>query len=262
MGRRHAVGARELGHDVVVFDAADAARRRAQADGFSCSESWPFGADAMIIATPASDHVGRVGAAAPDVPILVEKPLAMRSTDVLAPRQQTYVAYNWRFHPAVDVVRSVAEPLVGLELFVTTDMRNWPGSHYADALLECSHEVDLALALAGPAYLVDAAHVGGSWILDLRHGRGCETRILIDGCAASEKRGLRFQTASYDGGYDVPPTDSRSVAALAESYQLELAEFLDAAAGRRRTAPRLATLADGLAVLRILDAARAAVGVD
>lgn len=155
IGSRHARNAKALGHDVRVFD-SDFSR------GEPISDVWLFRPQAAIICTPASVHHlsamhlqgnGFAG------PLFVEKPIATGRAEIFNrwPHPVTMVGYNLRFHPAVEHMRR-CRPTSG-DLTLECDSRTWPGAAYGDLLLECSHEIDLALALgaepdiAGTTYL-------------------------------------------------------------------------------------------------------------
>jgi predicted dehydrogenase len=60
------------------------------------------------------------------------------------------VGYNWRFHPELQALRRlVNEPWTAV-LDCSTDINRWPGRDYGDPLLECSHEIAVALQWLGP----------------------------------------------------------------------------------------------------------------
>lgn len=261
--------------------------------------AWAWGPDAVVIATPAATHSELCWRAIKlGLPIMVEKPLALSGEDWWKPynlqkgsfEEMTtgragfmksdhvglntgdgsalvHVAFNWRFHPLVCAFRQKAAtlgPARVATIWIATDMRTWPGASYADALLECSHELDLALDLFGPAelgpYAPERDALRDAWRLELHHASGCRTIVTIVGLAARPARGLRAMFDEYEGGYDVPPGDPRSAEALDISYARELRYFLDEAAGRTppdyEGSPRPASLRDGLEVLRLVDRAR------
>ena len=304
MGRRHATLALELGCDVAVYDPAhnseqlvlellpyttynaDLARQQ-QVVAFSREDdAWAWEPDAVVIATPAYMHSENLHEAAVrlGVPIFIEKPLALSVNDYRGEgacwvagdagftMPHVQVGYNWRFHPIVCGFRQRAVelgPARVASIWVASDMRTWPGKNYADALLECSHELDLALDLFGPVELgspvtpVKRDIMRDAWRLELHHATGCRTFVTIAGLAARPLRGLRALFGEYEGGYDVPPDDPRSVEALDISYVRELRYFLDVVAGRTPPdydgSPRPASLQDGLNVLELVDRARALV---
>ncbi len=269
MGRRHAVNAAALGHDVRVSDRDVARQEAAVGDGFAHAPAW-WVPDAVVIATPVATHQAlQKSARAPHV--LIEKPLALSEADFLQGYAagdfvnikggRTWVGHNWRFHPAVATLRDAlaGETMLSALFCCLADMRAWPGQGYGDALLECgSHEVDTALHLLGPAVLRSAVRevrVDG-WTLVLRHDSGCETTVAVRGDVSAPQRTCRLWTSRETVcGYDLPPSDRLSQEAVERSYLDEMAAFL-AAATVQPVDARLAGLADGMAVLRILDEAR------
>lgn len=267
-GRRHAENARALGCEVGVQDADPRRVTAAVAEGFldaTGREDWLADVDAVVVASPASDHAAQIRAWAA-TPLFVEKPLALSASEVASlgvVPAAVQVGYNWRWHPLVSAFRSRRieagdAPATSAALWVFTDRRDWPGAGYADTLLECSHEIDLALDLFGPATLTSARRFDGTtWRLVLAHASGGTSLVMLDDSGRyPASRGLRATWDMWEGGYDVPLTDPRTADALAESYRVELFAFLR---GVARGVPVAPTLADGLAVLAICDAARAGV---
>lgn len=273
-GRRHAANAKALGCEVMVHDEKWAAPLY---DG-SADQYWvaaneggarAWDPDAVVIATPAATHAELVTAWRA-LPILCEKPLALAATDLdwtEAPRVQ--VGCNWRWHPLVTRFRSEWQATPERALFwCVTDMASWPGSGYAETLLEIgSHEVDLALYLFGPATLDTAVRTPGPerdrWTLKLAHSSGTVSEIVLVGDEPDRpSRGLRAQRGAHLGGYDVnygPPgvAEAPEAEALFYSYYAEMRAFLEAV---KSGEPMTPSLADGLAVLRIIDEARAFAG--
>jgi hypothetical protein len=105
-----------------------------------------------VIAVPAEHHLSSLYAvreAHPRCSVLLEKPVADRALDdqnvrrCMALGGVIAVGYCWRFHPFAQQVRSVRRSIRDLTLYVASDMRTWPGHHYADPLREFSHELDL-----------------------------------------------------------------------------------------------------------------------
>lgn len=285
MGRRHAANAAASGHDVAVYDPALSAVPAADdVKGFRCrteQDAWDWGPSAIVVASPASTHVRWLWEASSRADaVFVEKPLGLSIADLsrdgvsfaeayaMAGHQvRIQVGCNWRFHPLVCEFRRRLTEAHGMArqaiFWIQADDRTWPGQGYADTLLEMgAHEIDLALWFFGPATLASAERLrdGTAWRIALRHAAGSTSTVVLDGRAAKPSRGLRVQWDGWDGGYDVPAADPRTPEALAVSYARELRYFLDTAAGLvppdYEGSPRPATLADGMAVLRIIDEVR------
>lgn len=138
------------------------------------SSALAFRPDAAIVASPATEHLAVARAlVAQAVPVLVEKPfadkiegLAELVSDAEAKRVPLFVAYNLRFHPMVQRVRTLlAEEAIGRVLTVRAEvgqyLPDWrPGQPYREgvsarrdlgggALLELSHEIDYVSWLFG-----------------------------------------------------------------------------------------------------------------
>lgn len=282
MGARRARVARDAGWTVGAYDQAGRTQPYVARDFATEEEAWAWHPDAVFICTPVSQHARLLWRSVPR-PTLVEKPLALCAADVSlaghagAPADmeawlsqtdydRVVVGNNWRFHPLVRELRRLRAdhpatthgPVLHSVFWCYDDMRTWPGHDYADILLEAgAHEVDLVRHLCGPQDLVSTTRpTPSSWRLRLRHAGG-ESIVVLDG-ASAPLRGCRIDCGSYLGGYDVHIDDPRDMQALDESYRLETEHFLACASGQAQPDTGTpATLADGLGVLRILDAARA-----
>lgn len=288
MGRRHVKNAVALGHDLRVYDPAHRPSMGEMEFLGREEAGWEWGPDAVVVASPAREHARAFWQARRlKVPALVEKPLALSVDDLHAtlPRDRVpqharawaveAVGYNLRFDPVLGHGASVHLPDVGrplaARLEVSCDMATWPGV-YDDALLECSHEVDLALWLLGPARLAGAAGGGATWELLLEHESGCATSVRVDGRRPGYRRGgavegekgtWRWQwTLGGRSRSEVVPHGGRGRAGYSatwdveRTYRDELAAFLESAR-TGELAPGMASVADGEAVLRVLDGARA-----
>jgi predicted dehydrogenase len=252
IGSRHARNAKALGHDVLLCDvshqnAASLAYELTLPAGWSDSPNPAYlaAADAVLICTPASTHElvatqilrdGYVKA------LFVEKPLALSSHAPIFqewPHPVTMVGYNWRFHPEIVPLRELARLGGTLRLTCHTDMRTWPGTGYADPLLECSHEIDLACAWLGDPTSIEGGpwHGQGAWV-QMQHPRGGS---IIDVRWYTEAlRELRLHLPGWTSVHAKvsvhPPGEGYEAPALRESYVLELQHFLDAVEGGTPTA--------------------------
>jgi predicted dehydrogenase len=188
IGRRHLRNLQTLGAGALIgFDptagAADvAAREHGIRTTTSLDDVWAFTPAAVFITAPSHRHVPlALEAARRGCDLFVEKPLSDRLDDIdqlrrLAEQQQlvTMVGCNMRFHPGpAAVARLVRERAIGevlaARIHTGSYLPAWrPGTRYLDsysakreqgggAVLDCIHELDLALWYFGPADLVAAA---------------------------------------------------------------------------------------------------------
>lgn len=227
--------------------------------------------DAFFVCTPAETHLHVVDAVLgywPDdrrIGVFIEKPafhttrafgaLHRRrplSDDKLmrlsaAPQDNvlTLVGYNWRFHEDVLAFRRrhisrwtdnarVAE-VSEAKLWVRCDSSTWPGRNYGHGVLECSHEIDLALWLFGGGTVrhIDRLRADGHAYRivvtrDGERGNGerAVTEVTIDDRSPCYSRGLEVVYA--DGVRDGwsctdTPTDLKKVE---RSYSAETASAL------------------------------------
>lgn len=267
MGQRHAAHALALGHDVTVFDPQQTVPRTLYVD------DWRH-AHVVVIASPARFHAAHLARAlANRQHAFIEKPLAISVGDATdgclawaTAGLTTQVGYNWRFSPVLQSIKAHPPIWEQATFWIHCDMADWPGHDYADALLECSHEIDLALWLLGPATLIRATvnMMRTSWDLDLAHTSGACSRVIIDVASHTYERGFtlrgpqRLITYAWDRDQHVARVgDGRGVivepSSVLDTYRDELAHFLVCAA---KGDPSACALPDGLAVLAICDAAR------
>lgn len=263
MGRRHATNASALGHTVRVYDPrfGYSAGKEVPPDdamaGFveNVAAGYEWEPDAAVVAVPAARHLDELFGLLnrTRARVLVEKPMVLDTQ--LAPEIEAWtglvgrrlrVAYNLRHHLGVlKLQRRLSE--VGevrrARFWMKSDMRAWPGAEYADALLEYSHELDLARFLLGP-FAVERAQTWGdtSWSLDLCHASGALSHVLIDARCRHYWRGceiwgsdacLNLDWNAPSGGSAVwsdPREEDRSVAydyvSPEGTYRAELAAFL------------------------------------
>jgi predicted dehydrogenase len=260
IGQRHAANARALGHEVKIFDKRED-RGTNPLNGYAWSQFASEPIDAVLICTPAAthEHVARLLRQYDYTgPLFVEKPIALRSDAPIFrdwPHPVTMVGYNWRFHPEI-------APLAGLMAFggtlhldVKTDMRQWPGAYAdADPILECSHEVDLALHWLGD---VTGIHGGsldvgaGAW-LQLQHQRA-DSIIDLRWRRDPAPRAYTLHLASGTTLHARIGTHQEALG-LASSYAGELLHFLEAVRANQEMEPfefRGCTFTEGLRVVEI-----------
>lgn len=227
IGRRHSAILAELGHRAVGYDperGGDTLAGVEVADGF---EEALDGADAVVIASPSSEHAAQARRAIEQgIPTLVEKPLAADAARAAELERLAHdrgvllaVGMNLRHHPAVLALRGLlAEGALGRVLRAAAWCGSWlpgwrPGTDYRTAysasrelgggvLLDVAvHELDYLLWLLGPATEVtaiarhvsylefDAEDVG---LIALTLRGGAVVQLAVDYFDRSYHRGCRI----------------------------------------------------------------------
>ncbi|MSQ03884.1 MAG: Gfo/Idh/MocA family oxidoreductase [Myxococcales bacterium] len=260
MGAHHLRHLGELGHQVLVVDAA----RGHHGD--------PRGVDAVVVATPTESHVA---VATPwlerGVPVLVEKPLAgsLAAGRALAGFAHCSVGHVERFNPAFLALGAVDARFVQAERLAPWADRGLDVDVVLDLMI---HDLDLFWSLTrSPVREVRADGLAvRSGLFDIVHARveteaghvGVFTASRISrrpsrtfrvfspgGYASLDLRahvGVRLDDRLVEFSMDVRPTDA---------LRSELIAFLDAAAGG---SPFPVPAADALPALAMADAIRAA----
>lgn len=187
IGRRHARNLVSLGVDTIAYDPLGLARERLAAESPTVlchgelDAVWASRPDAVIVGTPPDSHVPlALEAARRGAHIMVEKPLSFSldgvdklEAEVTARGLVHMVACNMRFHPGpASVKRTLASGVLGQIVYARVQtgsyLPRWrpEQDHRASysasprmggALLDCIHEIDLALWYFGPAKLVASA---------------------------------------------------------------------------------------------------------
>jgi len=248
IGTRHVKNLIALGHDVTGHDN----RNEALWLGEACRLARTFSdlmhsqPEAVLICTPASTHATvakQLLTAGYQSALFVEKPLALCVEDAEVfktwPYPTTMVGYNLRFHHKVRRMREeIPSPTKGL-FSLHCDMRTWPGT-YAEPVLECSHELDLALWCGAPTTVSKVSQVEhrarlelGPWTVDL----DWQTHSGFRRWAISDGR----RAAQYTFG---SPDDLGT-----KMYHYEVAHFLDCA---QRGIATSTPFADGIRVLDVV----------
>lgn len=251
---------------------AEAAGPRARAH--DSARSLVDGGDvgAVIVASPAEHHLdGAAVAAGAGLPTLVEKPPASDLTGALslaALAPAPWIGFNRRFDPGVRALRRRVPdrgPLE-MELRLAYRRRSWaPRTVDDDVLLDLGpHVVDLARWLGRSPIETVAAELGPDRArLELAGGR------LVATATVSSDQLHAESVVLHSGGRPVVKHRAGGPAALVtgrlaalrgrphplvDSLAAQLRAF--AAAVHGRPAPDLATAADGVAVMAVLEAAR------
>lgn len=229
IGARHARNLLALGRrDLVLFDPSREARERLAAEhGLRCAataeEALDSGPRAALVCSPPESHVPlALEAARRGIDLFLEKPLAASlegvealAREVAARRLVAMVACNMRFHHGPATLRNLlAEGAAGEPLWARIHscsfLPRWrPSQDYrrsytaspeqGGALLDCIHEIDLALWLLGPATLRAAAvaparaiglGVDGLAELLLDHAGGALSSVHVDFVTRDYRRGI------------------------------------------------------------------------
>jgi predicted dehydrogenase len=249
IGRRHLGNLLALGADVVAMDVSPEAIEKARSayPHAHYGDSLPFaGLDALVIATPLDSHLPLVEeAVARRLPFFVEKPLG---TLEQLPRWRkiaaldlpvNQVGYNLRFHAAALALK-VDHPSPSVGYFnCCSDMRHWPGRGYGSALLEMSHEIDLAMWFGAPTDDVTGWVNGNE--AEVEFGPYTDRwRVYLNGTATSYSRW--WYVDGEDESFDAASELGTAM------YYAEMAHFLKRV---RSGGPTRCPLADGLRVLEV-----------
>jgi len=204
IGSRHLRNLEQLGVErLLVCEPDSTQREQLQAElpthKYYSNLKDTFGEDpeAVIVASPSAYHEEHTAAAlARRCAVFVEKPLSYRlgRTGVLAQEAEdkrivTMVACNMRFHPGPATVHRLLNAgaigdLISYRVHTGSYLPDWrPHQDFREsysasvetggAILDCIHELDLALWYAGPARLIAAKRLPG-------HPIGLETDGLAE----------------------------------------------------------------------------------
>lgn len=249
--------------------------------------------DLLVVAAPAAHHLSLAAeAAAVGVPSLVEKPPAadLATAERLAGLDpQPYLAFNRRFLQGIELRdRIPAEGWLELDLELRFRRGDW-GAHEADdeALLDAGiHLIDLAchLTQSAPIAVRQAAIAPERATLELELTRGrarisCATdRSHQEALTVRDRAGKTLASTSWGGiGARLSPLFGRpDPLILSLQRQLEAlrdlapqphhplypAEVGGGAVGGRRRRMQLASAADGIAAMSVVEAARRSAALD
>lgn len=307
IGQRHLRNLVALGcRDVVAFE-PDEARRAEVARELhvtavaALADVWTTSPDVALVTAPSFLHVPlALEAARHGCDLFIEKPLSHTMTDVAALEHEarrrdlvTLVGCNMRFHPGPATVKRLIDDraigtLLSARLQTGSYLPEWrPGTDYrvgysasaaqgGGAILDCIHEIDLALWYLGRGRLAAAVtrpassiglDVEGLAELLLEHETGAVSSVHLNFLQRDYRRGC--QVVGSDGTiyWDFAMPQVRVVRGDAEElfplpadwsinqmYVDEMTHFLECVAARR---PTTAPLADGAAALELALAARA-----
>lgn len=270
---------------------------------FTCfDDSLAWNPEAAIISTPATDHLSKaLPLARIGVPLLIEKPVGTGS-ELLADWQELLhlskkipiaVAYVLRHDPCVAFLQDQLNTgklgkLIEADFYCGSWLPDWrPGLDYRScvsaqrslgggALLELSHELDLAQYLLGGIKL-DASFLEESKLLEVdvedsaillgHSATGCSVAIRLNFCTKPAKRYAVFRGSAgeicwnlLEGAVTVTQgeinQESHTFAPAASSYDRyyqQMKHFLDCVA---RTAEPMCSLSEGLHAVDLVSQAR------
>ena len=225
IGTRHLRNLRQLGlREVAAFDISASRRAVIRQDlGLWVPETleaaWDYGPDVVVVATPPQHHVAlALEAVRRGCRVFLEKPLSHSAdgvpelcTEIDRRGVQSMVACNMRFHPGPAIVkrliedRAVGAPIAA-RLHTGSYLPRWrPAQDYrtsysaspdvGGAVLDCIHELDLALWYLGPAQLRGAV-VRPARSLGLE-ADGLAEILLEHDCGAISSVHLNFVQRDY-----------------------------------------------------------------
>lgn len=307
IGRRHVRNLRAAGVErlqVVDADrgAADTVARECGASvAASLEEALQRGAARAFICTPSHLHVQQARTAAEaGVDLFIEKPLShsLEGVDALATlaaerRVVTMVGCNMRFHPGPRAVKRLLDEraigsVIAARVYTGSYLPRWrpwqdyrrsysASADHGGAILDCIHEIDLALWYFGPAAVRACATVPASSIgldtdglaeLILSHDRGVLSSVHLNflqrdyarSCVVIGTEGtIEWSFRDREVRVLGPSGDICQRIAEPEQWDMnqmyvdELAHFLDAS---RKRVPTMNPVGEAAAALRVAVEAR------
>ena len=219
IGQRHIKNLMTLkAGEIIAFDVLEE-RRQAVRTEFgietvnAIEEVWDRKPDVVLVTASTNMHVPlALQAAGHGCHLFIEKPLSHTldglerlSAEVERRRLVTMVGCNMRFHPGPATVKRLLEEgvigqVIAARIQTGSFLPRWrPGQDYRQsysaspewggAILDCIHEIDLALWYLGPAQMLTAAHVPARSIgleteglaeIILRHESGTLTNVHLN----------------------------------------------------------------------------------
>lgn len=266
---------------------------------YSKDDAIRDGVDAAIICSPASQHLSDAMAfLEQEIPVLIEKPLsdnlckAKELRDKVSHKEKILVGYTLRFAEGFDYLQTLIVAgrlgkIVRARFVSQSYLPDWrPDQDYrlsvsasselgGGALLELSHEIDMALSILGrfDSLRAELGNTGKLQIsaedyakLSLRSADGADVSVDLD---FSSEVSSRFIEIDGESGQIVWDLLENSVAVQVASEGMSQIQFADQRAdfftrqlnhffqlvgGKTRTP--LVGLDDGIAVLEVVEAAR------
>ena len=282
IGLRHAKNLIELGCEVYGFDPEPGRIALLIHAGGKHKPEWEeaYRPDAVVVATPTSEHVNTALPYLGFCPVFMEKPIADRSLGIL--EKVVMVGNNLRFHPAVKQCKAwLDDRIIGDVLWasLTCAQHNDRPAYLRDGVILNwgAHEVDLALHLFGPAQITAASANEDDSIADiiLVHSyTGIRSTIHLDYVTRPELRQTRIVGTS--GGIEINLPGRTAVAirpdgkviefheyngSYDDDYKEEMRVFLDRVDGKFLPTDPGATGLEGIECLELLLAAKRKAGL-
>ncbi|MBU1123640.1 Gfo/Idh/MocA family oxidoreductase [Patescibacteria group bacterium] len=282
IGSRHARNLKTLGVDLVITD-PDENRMNALAQEIgaiafeSLEEALKEKPDAVFVCSPSSLHIQQAKLAVESgANVFIEKPLSHSLTGVddlislaKAKRVKAFVGCNMRFHHGPSIVKKLIDEgrigkIIGAEVYTGSYLPDWrpkqdyKQSYSADpfsggAILDCIHEIDLALWYLGSAEIknseiesaasIDLPEVDGSADLILQHSSGAVSKVhlsfiekeykrfcIIKGESGTIKWDINSKKVELIGSDSVEVYDEPDGYDMNQMYLEEAKHFLDAIA--------------------------------
>jgi predicted dehydrogenase len=311
IGRRHCKNLHQLGlTDLIVFDPSPEALEQVRAElgeqaqvTQSLEQVWAYQPVAVLVASPSQLHLPlALEAAEYGCHLFIEKPLSHTLEGIAAlvrvveqRKLITMVGCNMRFHPGPRLIkqaieaRTIGQP-VAARIQTGSYLPRWrPSQDYRQsysaspewggAVLDCIHEIDLALWYFGPARLIGAARLSAETIglqtdglaeMILQHQSGLLSSVHLNfiqrdyrrACQVIGAEGTLYwdfsarQVTRYGADGQLVETVSEPEGwSVNQMYIDEISHFLDAVQGGTQT---MNPVSGGAAALEIALAVRAA----
>ncbi len=232
IGRRHLRNLRALGYaDLLAFDPSAAARDQAQVESgaVGCAaleDVWAQKPEVVLVTAPSNQHIAlALTAARYNCHLFIEKPLSHSLADVETLCSEvdernliSMVGCNMRFHPGPAKVKALLDQgqigrVIAARIYTGSYLPTWrPGVDYRQsysasavqgggAILDCIHEIDLALWYFGPAVVQYAVklpaesiglEVEGLLEVLLRHDSGVLSSVHLNFIQRDYHRGCEI----------------------------------------------------------------------
>ncbi len=305
IGKRHAMNLRLLGQREIAMMEPDAIRRTALEKELGV-ETFPdvpgalaaFHPTIVFVCSPTREHVSQaLLAAEAHVDLFIEKPLSYSMDGITELEQATadrivMIGCNMRFHPGPRTVKEwIDAGMIGeitkAKFWTESCLPDWrPQTDYRKSysadplqggvLLDCIHEIDLALWVCGPATLESATvkpatsiglTVDGEAVMRLTHAHNVTSDVSVSFVKKGYERGCIIEGEDgriaweYGAGVRLEGSDGTRRESFPEPpqwesnqmYLDEVASFLTCMENR---SPTFSGLREGKAALMIALAAR------